>query len=68
MQSACILLVHNHPKRGSDTKCRRYADNHCQDLSVQGKCWALHLLDHIIIGDQRYCSLQGKWNDGMNVQ
>ena len=57
-----IILLHNHPS-GDPTPSP-------DDLQITariyqaGELLGIHLLDHIVIGDQRYCSFreEGLWN------
>ena len=59
---ASIILVHNHPS-GDPTPSR-------EDIAVTerlvkaGKVMDLPVLDHIIIGNKKYCSLKEKGNMG----
>ena len=57
-----LILIHNHPS-GDPTPSP-------DDLQITariyqaGELLGIHLLDHIVIGDQRYCSFreEGLWN------
>ena len=59
---ASIILVHNHPS-GDPTPSR-------EDIAVTerlvkaGKVMDIPVLDHIIIGNKKYCSLKEKGNMG----
>ena len=62
LSASAIILVHNHPS-GDPTPSP-------DDLQITariyqaGELLGIHLLDHIVIGDQRYCSFreEGLWN------
>lgn len=56
--SAALILVHNHPS-GDPTPSKEDIEV-TKRLSEAGKLLGIEILDHIIIGDQKYISLKEK--------
>ncbi len=58
LNSASIIVCHNHPS-GDSTPSK--ADINVTDrIKEGGKILGIELLDHIIIGDDNYCSFKAK--------
>ena len=56
--SASIILFHNHPS--GDPTPSKEDTNITERLKESGKILGIELIDHIIIGDNSYCSLKEK--------
>jgi DNA repair protein RadC len=56
--SASIILFHNHPS--GDTTPSKEDVNITERIKESGKILGIELLDHIIIGNDSYCSLKEK--------
>ena len=56
--SASIILFHNHPS--GDATPSKEDTNITERLKESGKILGIELIDHIIIGDNSYCSLKEK--------
>jgi len=54
--AAAVILVHNHPS-GDPTPSREDVDV-TRRLEEAGRLLGIDILDHVIIGDNRYCSLK----------
>ncbi|SHG78427.1 DNA replication and repair protein RadC [Thermosyntropha lipolytica DSM 11003] len=58
MSAAAVILVHNHPS--GDPFPSREDIEITQRLIEAGRILGIEVLDHIIIGDNRYCSLKAE--------
>ena len=58
-----IIVVHNHPS-GDPTPSQEDMEITAR-IYQAGELLGIHLLDHIVIGDQRYCSFRetGLWDE-----
>ncbi|MGS0765276.1 RadC family protein [Syntrophomonas curvata] len=56
--AASMILVHNHPS-GDPTPSREDIDI-TRRLLEAGKLMGIEIIDHVIIGDNKYCSLKAK--------
>lgn len=56
--AAAIILIHNHPSGNPEPSEEDLEIT--QQLIAAGKLLEIEILDHLIIGDQRYCSLREK--------
>lgn len=58
MSAAAVILIHNHPS--GDPAPSREDIEITRQLMEAGKILGIEVLDHIIIGDNRYCSLKAE--------
>ena len=58
-----LILIHNHPS-GDPTPSQEDMEITAR-IYQAGELLGIHLLDHIVIGDQRYCSFRetGLWDE-----
>jgi DNA repair protein RadC len=56
--AASMILIHNHPS-GDPTPSKEDIDI-TRRLIEAGKLMGIEVLDHVIIGDKKYCSLKAR--------
>ena len=61
MDSASVIMIHNHPSSSSSVEASKDDIEVTRRLVEAGKILGIDVLDHVIVGDDgKYCSLKEK--------